>query len=227
MQRQIINGMIFLGGCAAGFVTGMLVTRKRMTEEKMEEVASIRQFYAEKIKPAEIKERPMETPLGKVETQDIENAKHFVNHIVENPDLKKIAKEIMKNEGYSSDPDRGPLDEEDDEEDEDDDEPEPLLERVSRNEEKNMEISYVIPPAECGECDYEVIELTYFADGVLVDDYDEVVDDPEDIVGPNALSSFGEYEEDTVYVRNDARRCDYCILKDLRNYSSLHGKKRR
>ena len=156
--------------------------------------------------------------MRKIEVSDIDKANHLIK---ENPDLKTIAKEIMKEEGYSSDPDRGPTDEEDE-----DEEPEPILERLSKNEQRNMEISYVIPPAECGECDYEVIELTYYADGVLADGRD-IIDDPEDLVGPKALSSFGEYEEDTVYVRNDARRCDYCIIKDFRNFTSLPGNRRR
>lgn len=80
---------------------------------------------------------------------------------------------------------------------------------------------YVIPPEEFGEFDeYEKISLTYYADGILADDNDEIVDDVEDIVG-DALGHFGEYEDDSVFVRCDERSCDYEILLDLRNFSDV------
>lgn len=80
---------------------------------------------------------------------------------------------------------------------------------------------YVISPEEFGEFDeYEKISLTYYADGVLADDNDEIVEDVEDIVG-DALGHFGEYEDDSVFVRCDERSCDYEILLDLRNFSDV------
>lgn len=85
---------------------------------------------------------------------------------------------------------------------------------------------YVISPDELGEyTGYTVIELTYYADHVLADDMDEKIDCPTEIVGRTALDSFGRYEEDSVCVRNDRKKCDYQILLDCRNYSdvmSLH-----
>ena len=81
------------------------------------------------------------------------------------------------------------------------------------------EAPYVISPDEYGEIyDYDQIELTYYADGVLTDDTDEVIDDVDDTVGLDSLNHFGDYEEDAVHVRNDERKCDYEILRDLRNY---------
>lgn len=83
------------------------------------------------------------------------------------------------------------------------------------------EIPYVISPDEFGEIDeYTQVSLTYFADGVLSDEYGAVVDDVEEIVG-DALNHFGEYEEDSVFVRNDAKRCDYEILQDLRTFEEF------
>lgn len=84
---------------------------------------------------------------------------------------------------------------------------------------------YVITPEEFGEFDdYERISLTWYADEVLADDNDEIVDDEEDIVG-DALSHFGEYEDDSVFVRCDERKCDYEILLDQRAYSDIIGNK--
>lgn len=79
---------------------------------------------------------------------------------------------------------------------------------------------YVIPPEEFGEFeDYECISLTYYADKVLTDDNDELVEDVDDVVGLDSLNHFGEYEDDSVHVRNDRLKCDYEILYDPRNYS--------
>ena len=80
----------------------------------------------------------------------------------------------------------------------------------------------VIPPDEFGEDDdYDLISITYYADGVLADDGNYPIDDVEDTVGPDALDSFGEWEDDAVYVRNDKRKCYYEILRDVENYSDL------
>ena len=90
----------------------------------------------------------------------------------------------------------------------------------SRTVEDDVDIDapYVISPDEFGEaCGYERISLTYYADGTLADDNDEVVDD----IGIDFLPHFGEYEEDSVFVRNDQRQCDYEILRDHREYADV------
>lgn len=69
--------------------------------------------------------------------------------------------------------------------------------------------------------DYDKISLSYYADGVLADENDNEIEDIEDSVGEKALTSFGEYEDDAVYVRNPRLRCDYEILIDQRNYSDV------
>lgn len=87
-----------------------------------------------------------------------------------------------------------------------------------------VEKPYVIPPDEYGEYqDYELINLTFYADGVLADDMDEVIDDFDDIVGENFMDHYGEYEDDTVFVRNDRLMADYEIQRDERSYSEVVG----
>lgn len=102
-------------------------------------------------------------------------------------------------------------------------------EESDKNEEEEDTVSimedrpYVIKPEDFDEFDeYEAISLTYYADGVLTDEYDEIVEDVDNIVGLDALNHFGEYEEDSVFVRNDRLRCDYEILKDYRNYADVY-----
>ena len=80
---------------------------------------------------------------------------------------------------------------------------------------------YVISPKEFDEEGYETISLTYYADGVLADEQNFPIEDIEDTVGNDALNSFGEYEDDSVFVRDDDKGIDYEILLDNRKYSEL------
>ena len=76
--------------------------------------------------------------------------------------------------------------------------------------------AYPIDPSEFGKDGHYATEtLTYFADGVLVDDVDQVVEDPELMVGRHHIDVFNEFPDATcVYVRNDLYGTDYEILKD-------------
>ncbi len=81
---------------------------------------------------------------------------------------------------------------------------------------------YVITPDEFGELDdYETANLTYYADGILTDDMDNLVEDIEGTVGAGSLSHIGDYEPDAVHVRNDALKCDYEILVDVRKFADV------
>lgn len=87
---------------------------------------------------------------------------------------------------------------------------------------QDTEHPYIITPDEFGELgDYETISLTYYSDDVLADDADQIVDDIDETVGNDALIHFGEYEEDSVFVRNDRRKTDYEILRDYRKYADI------
>lgn len=82
---------------------------------------------------------------------------------------------------------------------------------------------YVISPMEFDGIEgYEVAELTYYAgDDTLVDDRGDPVDDVIKTVGTEFASHFGEYEDDSVFVRNDRHMCDYQILLDSRRYGEV------
>lgn len=82
---------------------------------------------------------------------------------------------------------------------------------------------YVIEPEEFGEIDdYETISLTYYSgDGVLTDENNVPLEDIDEIVGEESLEHFGEFEDDSVFVRNTKRKCDYEILMDYRLYENV------
>ena len=98
---------------------------------------------------------------------------------------------------------------------------------ISVKEVQNVNDPYVISPDEYGEyMDYEQVSLTYFRDGVLADeDTLEVIDDIAGTVGEDFSDHFGEYEDDSVHIRNDVTRCEYEILADLRSYSDALSEK--
>lgn len=93
----------------------------------------------------------------------------------------------------------------------------------AENKEETKSVKpYVIPPEQFGEIEeYDQIELTYYADHILADENDDIVEDVEEAIGFESLSHFGEYEDDSVFVRNDERRCDYQILLDQGLYSDI------
>ena len=99
-------------------------------------------------------------------------------------------------------------------------------ENKKQEELETMDKPHIIPPEEFGAFDdYEVISLMYYEDQVLTDDDDEPVYEIEDTVGYDSLTRFGEYEDDSVFVRNDRLKCDYEILMDHRKYSDVIKKK--
>ena len=74
---------------------------------------------------------------------------------------------------------------------------------------------YIIDPSEFGNNgNYATQTCTYFADGVLVDDVDEVIEDPEKLVGNLHVDIFRDFDATSVYVRNDWMKMDFEILKD-------------
>lgn len=91
---------------------------------------------------------------------------------------------------------------------------------------KDSKITYIDPNEFGDDLDYEQINLTYYADGVMADDADEVMDEIEinGTVGENFEDHFGEFEGDTVYVKNDARKVYYEVCRDSRDSSEVLSK---
>lgn len=82
---------------------------------------------------------------------------------------------------------------------------------------------YVISPEEYGaKTNYRIKCWTHYADGIITDDDDEIVWNPESIIG-DALNHFGDYEDDSVHVRNENTGCDYEILKNEHTFSEVNG----
>ena len=94
------------------------------------------------------------------------------------------------------------------------------------DEDMEYDDPYVISPDDFDENNsYDRIGLTYYADGVVVDDCDDVLDDDEiDVqIGRDWINSFGEYrDDDVIHVRNEQSKTDYEIVRDPRKYSEAY-----
>ncbi len=96
--------------------------------------------------------------------------------------------------------------------------------KASETQKEEVNTPYVISPEAFEESEnYMQVSLTYYSDGVLADDNNDVVEDAESVVGADFAKHFGEFEEDAVFVRNDLLRCDYEILKDNHTYADAVG----
>ena len=194
MSSKGLTFLAFIAGAGIGSVCTWQLLKRKYELIAQEEIDSVKAAYAERKIVEEAGKSFVEGFRDGLKVAEDRTSKNE-----DNMDFKKYASIIQK-EGYTD---------------------------YSKTvEEKKgaafVEKPYVISPEEFGEFEeYEKISLTYYADKVLADENDEEVDDVDEIVGEESLNHFGEYEDDSVFVRNDRLKCDYEILLDQRNYSDV------
>jgi hypothetical protein len=95
------------------------------------------------------------------------------------------------------------------------------------DEKDHADQPYLIDPDNVEEFDdYMHIDLTYYVNNdILADDLDEIVDDPDNVVGTEFKGNFGLYESEMAFVRNDRLKADYEIYYDPRDYYEVIGEK--
>lgn len=83
---------------------------------------------------------------------------------------------------------------------------------------------YVISPDEFGDIDeYETLTFSYYKDGTVTDDNDDPVLNIDEVIGDESLAHFGEYDDNSVCVRNERLKCDIEILQVLTDYKEKPG----
>ena len=196
-----LKGIVIFGvGAAIGALTSYVVTRNKYEQILQEEIDSVKETY---------KRRAEE----KCKLDEDETVGSQVEEKIEEPEFTEEEREEYKQRvsesGYVNYTKYAKKDEEQEEYNHI-----PVTDPYDR--------PYVINAEEYGEePGYDTMVLTYFADKVLVDDLDDIVENPDDVVGLDNLNIFEEFGASTVYVRNDVLMVDYEILKDDFKYSDL------
>ena len=180
---------IFKGLCVfgAGALVGAVVAAKAVREKYQQEAE-------EEI--AEMREYYREKEQKRREAEEYE----AVAEVKE--ETESEYKEIVKDEGYTNYTQYNDVKPEEKIDDDVEDEWTPSI----------------IDPEEFGEDpSYDTATLTYFKDGVLADEVDEVMD-PK-MVGEENLKIFDEFGARSIYVRNDEHMIDFEIIRDEYPYS--------
>ena len=199
------NFMMFVLGVAVGSVVTWQYVEKKYERITQDEIDSVKEVFSKRAA-----ENTKDTLVKTFDSNDkfIEEDRIKAVNAKEKPSIIEYAARLRE-QGYTNYSDMV------------DEKPEEVKE-----ESMSVDKPYVIAPEEFGELDdYDTISLTYYADQILTDDNDVIVDDIEDVVGFDSLNSFGEYEDDSVFVRNDRLKCDYEILLDQRKYSDVVNRK--
>ena len=201
----------FLAGTAIGGVAVWYITKERYAQIAEEEINSVKEAYSHMGQKKEKADEALRRYQGAddEESEETEELKTIVvtTRIAEKESISEYAKRVQNGEPMKYSKTVIP--------------PKTGAPGEPAHSENSGDVPYVISPDEFDELeDYTPISLSYFADGVLADEYGVIVDDVEEIIG-DALDHFGEYEEDAVFARNDAKRCDYEILKDERTYAEF------
>lgn len=82
---------------------------------------------------------------------------------------------------------------------------------------------HVISPEEYRDFEGEIITLIYYSDKVLADNDGNVIHNINEVIGPEALSTFGRYEDDCVYVKDDEQNVVYEIIWENKSYVAAHA----
>lgn len=190
------NLLCFVAGAAVGSVVTWKLIEKKYKDLADEEIESVIETFKNR-KPRITKDNVKET------------VEKVINKYKE---PKEIVEDIVTAERYSI---------ENEEEIDEDDESNYT---VNVDNDDEVVTPYVITPEEFGEYnEYGTKTLTYYADNVLTDEIDNPITSEEMItmIGPDALDHFGEYEDDSVYIRDEMNEMDYEILKSEKKFSEI------
>lgn len=190
------NLLCFVSGAAIGSVVTWKLIEKKYKDLADEEIESVIETFKNR-KPRITKDEVKET------------VEKVINKWKE---PKETVEDIVTAEGYSI---------ENEEEIDEDDES-----NYTVNVDNDIEVitPYVITPEQFGEYnEYGTKTLTYYADNVLTDEVDNPItsDEMVTMIGPDALDHFGEYEDDSVYIRDETNEMDYEILKSEKMFSEI------
>lgn len=184
------NLLIFLAGGAVGAVVTAKLVEKYYRQIADEEIADVVEHFKNK-----------EKELKKLEEEKVEdNNKAEKKNTKKNE--KKQASKIINSENYGE----ASVEE--------------VEEKLINTPIESVTGIEIINPIDFGEEEgFDSKTWMYWNDNVLTNEFDEIVepDDIAEFIG-DALTHFGDIEQDSVYVRNRANNTDYEILKSEKEF---------
>lgn len=200
MNKTILySALSFVGGAAIGGLLTWKIVGKKIEKEQSAradaEIASVKEKFT--VPKVEKKEEPKE------ESKEEQFIKKMANENMRKSNIFDYASKVSSYRNYSN----------------------VEAEAESKTYFKVDGKIEVIEPNEFGEDeDYDQVELTLYADGILADENDDIIDHVDDVVGPGNLDRMGEFEDDALHIKNEARKIYYEILVDNRSYKDATKK---
>lgn len=200
MKHFLISLVCLAGGFGAGYYVGYRVSKKKHLEANLNTVNAA----IEAVQKRYSKQEETDKDADKEAKQDDKKLPVIDNDSINYSMLKKQDKEsyLQYVNAYSGKDIKPAVKEE-------------------KPVETESPMAYVLSPEEYSDSDYDVQTLIYYADGTLADEDFNVIKDIRGHVGDEALSSFGTFGIDHVYVRNEKYKIDYEILQDERKFSDV------
>lgn len=202
-NNALYLSLTFVAGAAIGGILGWKLTQKKYSNLAQEEINSVKEKFT--IPRKEIVKKSREVKAENVSKQALNK-----------PSLMEYTKKI-KDQSYTNYST----------------EEKPKEKKSGRYPWEEVEAKknqpYVISPEDFADGvdendDFEQINLTLYADGILAEDSNnEIIDNVEDVVG-DALDHIGDYEDDAVHVCNKKLKTFYEILVDERSYKDATNK---
>ena len=193
MNKTMFGVLTFAAGAVIGSAVTWKLVKTRYEQITQEEIESVKEYYGKKFEPKKFEPK---TAVLEGENTNYEDEESKIDIY----EVKEYLDEIRKT-GYDAGVNN---------------------DSVSEGVVTMVDSPRVIPPAEFNEIEeYETITLFYHSDGVLADDFGNPIVDVMGMIGINPLDHFGEYEPDSVYVRNDYLKADIEILRDERKSTEV------
>lgn len=217
MKNTINNMIIFVVGTLIGSATTYFVVKKKFETEKENDIKEMREYYT---KREEIisEHADKEVDILKQEIESMHQDKKDEESTIDDEELQEY-RDIVSQYNHPEYADalvrKRELQ---------------MAEEAKKVEEdmteERQEPFYIIKPDEFGTIDeYELVNLTWYADGILADEFDNIIGEEEidERIGSEALVEIGKYLPNFIHVRNDDLEVDYEIGEDPRNYCDIYN----
>lgn len=186
------NLLFFVAGAAIGSIATWKLIEKKYKDLADEEIESVKETFKNR---------------KQIKINDKETSEKFITKY---KDSKDKIEDIVSNEKYNIE-NKEEVDDECDY-------------TIDVNEGVEFVNPHIITPEEFGEYnEYKIKTLIYYADNVLTDEDDNPITslEMEEMIGVDSLDHFGEYEDDSVYVRDENNEIDYEILRSEKMFSEI------